>query len=52
MEDLAGCHKDQQSTMMLDIKTEMSAFQKKILSETVIYEDKMKPLNHNGPLLS
>jgi len=35
MEDLAGCHKEQQSTMISDIKTEMSAFQKKILSETV-----------------
>ncbi len=37
MEDLAGCHKEQQSTMMSDIKTEMSAFQKKILGETVSY---------------
>ena len=35
MDDLAGCHKDQQTGMVSDIKVEMSAFQKKILSETV-----------------
>ena len=35
MEDLASCHKDQQSYMMEDIKQEMATFQKKILTETV-----------------
>lgn len=35
MEDLAGCHKDQQANMMSDMKVEMSTFQKKILNETV-----------------